>query len=366
MSQTFEFKHDEPPKEFKRPKPFYDEWQDNEGIPVYNSFHVEDLATVELKPWARYGGKAAFVNMEDPHLTAAIVLELAPGETLKPMHHMFETWCYIVGGRGATAIQQKGHQDQTVKWRQFSLFAPPLNTTYTHRNVDTDKPARILMVHNAPLTMNLYHDMEFIFENDFVFKNRYRGEQGYFNPAPEFLGGRIFRTNLIDDLREFGLKEWNERGKGNRTVFLSMSHHTIGAHISEFEIGTYKKAHRHGPGAHVVLLKGTGYSLVWKEGDKPTRVDWKAGTMFAPPDMWYHQHFNTGTEPARYLALKSVGNPEHRIRLGAPGPNMDPAFAELHQIAHEDEPEWIYDTYAEELRKNGGTLRQERPQYRKK
>ena len=111
MSQTFEFKHDEAPKEFKRPKPFYDEWQDNEGIPVYNSFHVEDLATVELKPWARYGGKAAFVNMEDPHLTAAIVIELAPGETLKPMHHMFETWCYIVSGRGATAIQQKGHQD---------------------------------------------------------------------------------------------------------------------------------------------------------------------------------------------------------------------------------------------------------------
>ena len=185
MNKPVEFPLQQEPKEFKRPKPFYDQWQNDEGIPIHNCFHVPDLAKVELAPWKRYGGKAAFINMEDPHLTAAIVLELAPGETLKPMKHMFETWCYIVEGRGATAIQQKGHQDQTVKWRQHTLFAPPLNTTYTHRNVDTDKPARILMVHNAPLTMNLYHDEEFVFENDFVFKSRYRGEQGYFNPSPE-------------------------------------------------------------------------------------------------------------------------------------------------------------------------------------
>ena len=52
MSNTVEFTHPEPPKEFKRPKPFYDEWQDGEGIPIYNCFHVPDLATIELKPWA--------------------------------------------------------------------------------------------------------------------------------------------------------------------------------------------------------------------------------------------------------------------------------------------------------------------------
>jgi hypothetical protein len=365
MSQTVEFINGQPPKEFKRPRPFYDWWQDNEGIPVYNTFHVEDLKTIELKPWARFGGNAAFVNLADPHLTAAIVLEIPPGESLKPVRHMFETWCYAIKGRGMTTIQQKGHQDQIVKWRDHSLFAPPLNTTYQHRNVDTTHAARILMVTNAPLTFNLYHNEEFVFENYFVFGDRYRGEQGYFNAAPEFLGGRVFRTNLIDDLRDFYLHEWRERGAGNKTVFLSMSHHTVGAHVSEFEVGTYKKAHRHGPGAHVILLQGTGYSLIWKEGDQPQRVDWKEGTMFSPPDLWYHQHFNTGIEPARYLALKAKGNPEHPIRLGAPGPNSDPEFAALHQIEHEDEPGWIYDMYAEELRKNGMTLRQVRPEYRR-
>jgi hypothetical protein len=365
MSQTVEFLNADAPKEFKRPKPFFELWQAAEGIPVYNSFHVDDLSVLELKPWARFGVDAAFVNLEDPFLTNAIVIELPPGGSSKPFKHMFETWCFVLNGRGMTNVQQKGHQDQIVKWRPFSLFAPPLNTTYQHRNVEPDKPARILMVTNAPLTLNLYHNEEFVFDNYFVFGDRYRGEQGYFNAAPEFLGGRVFRTNLVDDLRDFYLKEWKERGAGNRTVFLSMSHHTIGAHMSEFEVGTYKKAHRHGPGAHILILQGSGYSLVWKEGEKPTRVDWRPGALFAPPDLWYHQHFNTGPEPARYLALKSKGSPEHPCRLGAPGPNAEPELFVGNQIEHEDEEPWIYDLYVEELRKNGGTLRQARPDYRR-
>jgi hypothetical protein len=162
----------EAPKEFKRPKPFYDTWQNGEGIPVYDTFHVEDLKTVALKPWPLFGGNAAFVNLADPHLTAAIVLEIPPGQALKPVKHMFETWCYVISGRGMTTVQQTGHQDQVVKWRSHSLFAPPLNTTYCHRNVETDRPARILMVTTAPLTFNLYHNEEFVFENYFVFADR--------------------------------------------------------------------------------------------------------------------------------------------------------------------------------------------------
>ncbi len=350
-----------PAKEYEKPPAFYDAWQEREGIPVYKLFHVDDLMEVELGPWERFGVQGAFVNLADPFLTTAMVLELPPGARSKPARHMFETWVFVVDGSGETIIEQEGSPTNTVRWRKRALFGPPLNTRYQHINLDPDRPARLLMVTNAPLTLNLYHSERYVFENPFVFDDRYKGQNSFFNPEHEYLGGRVARINMIPDTLEFQLVQWKRRGHGAKSIHLSMSGHTMACHLSEFDVGTYKKCHRHGPGAHVVILSGQGYSLLWKEGDEPTRVDWKPNSMFSPPEWWYHQHFNTGPEPARYLALRRGGSPEHRLRIGMTGGKDTPD-----QIEYEDEAPWIYDRYLEEIEKKGVEVAQPRPQYRNK
>ena len=75
------------------------------------------------------------------------------------------------------------------------------------------------------------------------------------------------------------------------------------AHVSEMPVRTYKKAHRHGPGYHVMCVAGSGYSLMWFEGESEfRRVEWQHGVVFPPAERQFHQHFTTSAVPARYLA----------------------------------------------------------------
>ena len=46
---------------------------------------------------------------------------------------------------------------------------------------------------------------------------------------------------------------------------------------------------------------------MWPEGEEPRHYPWEVGTLIVPPNMWFHQHFNTGSAPARYLAFKYEG-----------------------------------------------------------
>jgi hypothetical protein len=82
-----------------------------------------------------------------------------------------------------------------------------------------------------------------------------------------------------------------------------MVNSTVRSHSQAWPVGAHSKFHRHGPGIHVLLLKGHGYSRLRDENGEPYRVDWGPGTMFVPPEGWWHAHYNTGTEPSVFLAI---------------------------------------------------------------
>ena len=160
------------------------------------------------------------------------------------------------------------------------------------------------------------------------FKDRFNGEPDYFSAKGE-QKGLLLDTNFVADAVNLPLISAKERGAGGGHIRFNMAKGSMNSHISQFPIGTYKKAHAHGPGAHVIILSGEGYSLMWPEGEEPRRYDWEVGTLIVPPNMWFHQHFNTGTTPARYLAFKHevVVDPQRAGRaegLDQPAPRRRP------------------------------------------
>jgi quercetin dioxygenase-like cupin family protein len=334
----------------------YEEYQRQEGLPVVRGFGVQDLNTIELKDWARKGGRGAFINLEGTGGTSdTYVAEIAPGGSLHPQHHLFEETVYVLSGQGSTSVWYDERRKVSFEWKAGSLFAIPVNAWYRHFNGSGSEPARFLAFTNAPLLMNLFHNVDFMFNTPYLFEDRFSGQDSYFEGNGTLYGRRILETNFVPDTVSLELYPHNERGAGGRAVRFELAHNTTHAHISEFPVGTYKKAHRHGPDAHVVLLTGYGYSLLWPEGSEPMRFDWQPGSMFVPPNAWFHQHFNAGATPARYLAFKhssprnSQGVPLSWIsrRLGG------------NQIDYADESTLVRTLFATELAKHGVTSKME-------
>src|SRR5581483_10673973 len=127
--------------------------------------------------------------------------------------------------------------------------------------------------------------------------------QGSFSGQGEFVALRTWQTNFVADVGAFELQDQPKRG-GGRNMHFELGHASLMAHTSEFPVGTYKKAHRHGPGAYVVIVSGEGYSLYWRDGEPRQKLDWRPGSVFVPPNQVFHQHFNVGAIPARYVALR--------------------------------------------------------------
>lgn len=134
---------------------------------------------------------------------------------------------------------------------------PPVDSPY-QRWLES---ARLLAVTSFPLVLNVMADERFVADNPFAFDERYDGAPDYFRSVES--DDLVFTANFIEDIRTTGLQPYDYRGEG--------------------------------------------FSLTWPEGayHERHRIDWKAGTLFVPPTYWYHQHLNTGSTPARYLAINS-------------------------------------------------------------
>jgi len=329
----------------------YTRWVAAEGLDIISAHYVPSLHTVELKPWARRGGAGVYINHEASRTSNdCYVCEIPPGQQLEPQRQLFEEMIYVLKGRGSSTVWNDAGQRVTFEWQAGSLFAIPLNANCQHFNGSGKEAARFASVTNGPSVINLYEDMAFVFNTPYDFKNRFSGEPDYFDNKGE-QKGLLLETNFVADAVNLPLISARERGAGGGHIRFNMAKGSMNSHISQFPIGTYKKAHCHGPGAHVIILSGEGYSLMWQEGEEPRRYEWQVGTMIVPPNMCFHQHFNTGTTPARYLAFK------HEVVSVRNAQGVPKAWISRRvggdQIDYADESPQIRDRFAKALAKHG-------------
>ena len=304
-----------------------------------------------LKPWARRGGRGVFLNHDASRTSNdCYVCEIPEGGKLAPQRQLFEEMILVLEGHGSTTVWNDAGKKVSFEWKDGALFAIPLNTWHQHFNGSGQQPARFVSVTNNPPVMNLYEDEEFVFNYPLRLQEPLQRRAGLFRQWRRAEG-----PAAADQLRrrrgQHPADPAKERGAGGGHIRFNMARGSMNSHISQFPVGTYKKGHRHGPGAHVIILSGEGYSLMWPEGEEPRRYEWEVGSMIVPPNLWFHQHFNTGTTPARYLAFKhevvSIRNAQ-----GVPKAWISQRIGG-DQIDYADEKPLVRTMFAEALAKHG-------------
>ena len=99
---------------WKRPNTPYDEYMEEQGIPIYRGIGVRRVQDMPLKRWNRMGGNGTFIQLYGTEgKWGCYVIEVPGAGALNPERHMYEEIMVVVEGRGTTEVwtddQKKPH-----------------------------------------------------------------------------------------------------------------------------------------------------------------------------------------------------------------------------------------------------------------
>jgi mannose-6-phosphate isomerase-like protein (cupin superfamily) len=352
---------------------YYESWMAEEGIPIHRAYGIADVSAVELAEWARVGAPAAFVHLHGMEgFSGMQVVQIPPRRSLEQQRHLYQQYVVVVSGRGAADVWFPGEDTKvTFEWQEGSFFAIPLNCSYVLHNTSAE-PAVYMAVNDAPMVLDLFHNDDFVFNNDYRFTDRFSPTSSYYSTTERYQNyfGGIAETNFIADINKIALDSLGVKGAGVQATVFEMAENTIASHITSWPVGRYHKAHHHLGGAVLYGLRSTGYVLIWPQeagnqpyaagnGDRVERIEWGPRSVYSPPSKWFHQHFNTGPEVARQLAFRGgVKHPTGIRRAGNPIVNGRPGVLVSAKeggslLGYEDEDPQIRKDYLEALSANG-------------
>ena len=340
----------------------WDRWTQATGLPIHQGYFIPDLRTLDLGWWEERQCHAAFLKLSGQEgVSEGRVTEIPAGQTMPPLKISMDEAVYVVEGRGLTSISKEpGGQSVSFEWQKHSFFRLPRHHYHQLSNVQGNAPARLLHFNYLPITMQSIPDPDFFFNNPYAGRDENVDLKDLFSEAktmkhpfrPEGRGSNIWAGNFFPDMRAWDrLSEQGSgvRGAGARGVSISLPGSPITAHMAVFPPFTYKKAHRHGPGVVIVIPAGEGFSIMWPDGKDKVMIPWHEASVFVPPNRWFHQHFNVGDMPARYLAMHALPG------LSTYSERVEDLARD--QIEYPDEDAYIRQTFEAEMAKRGLTSR---------
>lgn len=368
----------------------YEEFMEREGIPVHKALAgVEDVAALPREPWKRLGGKGTFIEMRSTFQSerGIYVVEIPGGEALNPEKHLYEEQIYVLQGRGAAEVWQGNGPKIAFEWNQGSVFAFPRNMSHRLMN-GGNEPVILMAVTTAPELINTFDadEVGFVFNSDHKFADLYEdlGGAAYFasTDTRQIEGirykGVYWYTNFIADARTALVDPKDAKVAGGSLTGYRMGKRFPHGHISEWPGGRYHKAHYHGPGAILVGLSGEGFVLIWPRnlgahpfesghGDEVLKVNWGPRSIYSPPDGWFHQHFGTGKEPARHIAVYGAKTPMGVHNMVQSGDFMGGiSFRDGGTlIEYEDEDPAIREIFAQTVKEQGVEMQMPPVEYRR-
>ena len=330
----------------------YDRWLMAQDVPVHTGYYVQDARTLERGWWTLRGCPATVLNLVGHQgVTEAHVLEIPPGETLPPFRMALEEVVYVMEGQGITTVWAEGYPKVSFEWQKHSLFRLPTNYYYQLGNARGDQPALTLHVSYLPLAMATNSNPKYFFDNPYVDTSELYGEEeGFYSKEARAVQSASGRTqwygNFFPDLTVWDkLSAYGGPGRlaYNGGIVFPNSSHRPGLMVLPSR--RYRAAHRHGPGVTIIgIQEAQGFVIMWPDGGEYVVAPWQEGSVFVPPNMWYHMHVNSG----------SVEN--RQLRIFPPRPIMNYSFEDPHRgIPFVEEDPWIRKKFEEELAKNGLT-----------
>jgi quercetin dioxygenase-like cupin family protein len=276
------------------------------------------LKTYPVKMDPALGAGVARIGKGRLHQEDVTLIEIPPGKSLPPRHHLAEEVIYVVSGKGSMEMwPSASRKSEMVKydWSEGDYLSPTLNAWYRLVNASPDRPARMVSITTAPLTEEVFHNAELLQSEDTVFESRWKwsvGHKAEYDPSaaegPNTV--RMLVGNILPDLVN---RPMRNRGEAMSGITITPDGDMAGNRLLEMEAREFLTPdattpdHRHVWETVYIVLKGDGYAILQRKGEPERRLNWTAGDLFIVGANEYHNLRPLHGSHARFLEVKPSG-----------------------------------------------------------